>query len=266
MLQATVRRLAFLFDRAKQALVFRGELESGYAFEVAFPIGHVAVTFEREAAALGYAAGPLLGGDYVTVDGFLGAVEVMHSREVGKLGREADLAGPLDRAKAMQAELLALSKQPGMTREKLMARYNQLKSGIFTSGVLDKAAKSVSTVASSAYNATIKKVGQQAVKYARQGVQAVGKAGLAIARSKLVGQALAGAAVVFPAVGAPALAAWGAANRAASAYDAASKGVASARAAVSTISSNAKALTGSSAPTARMTLAGLRSVPVFARA
>jgi hypothetical protein len=79
---AVVRRLGFAFDRVANAIVFSGELEDGYRFEVSFPIGHVAVTFEREARGMGYCGEPLLGSVH-TVDSFLGAVEIMHERETG---------------------------------------------------------------------------------------------------------------------------------------------------------------------------------------
>lgn len=224
MYQATMHRLAFSFDRTRQALVFQGQLENGYTFEVAFPIGHIALTFDNQASELGYIGAPIMG-DVDTVDSFLGAVEIMHQRETG-------------------VEL-------GWFGSKLVKS---------VSHAVSSAAKGVGSVASKAYTATVKKVGQQAVKYARKGVEAVGKAGTAIARSKLVGQALAGAALAFPAVGAPALAAWGAANRAVAIADSAKAGVKSAQNALQTVQRNAVALTRTNTPSARMAIAGLKSL------
>lgn len=220
MYSATVHTLGFVFDRQRQALVFTGTLENGFAFEVAFPIGHVTMTFDREAAGMGYCGEPLLG-SVDTVDSFLGAVEVMHRRETGtELG---------------YVEL-------GWFGSKLARSVSHA-----VSSVAKTVAKPVST-AVKAYVNTVKKVGQQAVKYAKAGI-----------RSKYVGYALAGAAVAFPAIGAPALAAYGAANRALAAYEDARRGVKTAQQAVKTISSNAKALSHSRAPMARMALAGLQA-------
>lgn len=256
MMQAVVHQLSFLFDRARQALVFRGELTSGFAFEVAFPIGHVALTFENEAKGLGYIGEPIMGGDYVTVDSFLGAVEIMHERETGESLSGVEMGGPFDKMRAASQEMARLAKS-GATRAQIEARGKQLvQKAVSSKGLLDKA---VSTAAK-AYVNTIKTVGQQAIKYGRKGAEQVGKAGLAVARSKLVGTALAGVAIAFPAVGAPALAAWGAANRAVAAMDAARSGVKAAVQTVNTISRNAKALKGSPQPAARMALAGLQSV------
>lgn len=72
----TLHKLAFGFDRTRNALVFQLMLEDGTQCEVVFPIGHVAVMFDNEAAALGYNGRPMMG--YVeTVDGFLGYVEMV---------------------------------------------------------------------------------------------------------------------------------------------------------------------------------------------
>lgn len=257
MYQATMHRLAFSFDRTRQALVFQGQLENGYTFEIAFPIGHVALTFDNQASELGYCGSPLMG-SVDTVDAFLGTVEVMHSREIA--GAPSINGSVLDRTRAMQSELISMAKSGKYTQADILARQQQLKGGLFTKGPLDKIASGAATVASKAYTATVKKVGQQAVKYARKGVEAVGKAGTAIARSKLVGQALAGAALAFPAVGAPALAAWGAANRAVAIADSAKAGVKSAQNALQTVQRNAVALTRTNTPSARMAIAGLKSL------
>lgn len=257
MYQATMHRLAFSFDRTRQALVFQGQLENGYTFEVAFPIGHVALTFDNQASELGYCGAPIMG-SVDTVDTFLGAVEIMHSHEQG---RRPELGSSVvSRTLDMQRELIAMAKSGKYTQADIIARQQQLKGGLFTKGPLDKIASGASTVASKAYTATVKKVGQQAVKYARKGVEAVGKAGVAIARSKLVGQALAGAALAFPAVGAPALAAWGAANRAVAIADSAKAGIKSAQNALQTVQRNAVALTRTNTPSARMAIAGLKSL------
>lgn len=69
MYTATVHRLGFNFDRAQNALVFTGQLENGFQFSIAFPIAHVAVTFDREMAAMGYMGEPIMG-DIATIDGF----------------------------------------------------------------------------------------------------------------------------------------------------------------------------------------------------
>jgi hypothetical protein len=71
-----LHKLVFAFDRERNGLVFQGLLEDGYQFEVLFPIGHVSLQFEKEAAALGFCGQPLLG-DIETVDGFLGAIETL---------------------------------------------------------------------------------------------------------------------------------------------------------------------------------------------
>lgn len=73
MYTATIHRLGFQYDRRRQALVFTGMLENGYQFEVCFPIGHVAVTFDNEAANLGYIGEPLMG-DVVTIEGFFSSL------------------------------------------------------------------------------------------------------------------------------------------------------------------------------------------------
>jgi hypothetical protein len=257
MYQATMHRLSFSFDRTRQALVFQGQLENGYTFEVAFPIGHVALTFDNQASELGYCGSPIMG-SVDTVDGFLGAVEVMHSHEQG---RRPELGSSIvERTRNMQRELIAMAKSGKYSQADILKRQQELRGGLFSKGPLDKIASGAATVASKAYTATVKKVGQQAVKYARKGVEAVGKAGVAVARSKLVGQALAGVAVAFPAVGAPALAAWGAANRAVAISDSARAGVKSAQNALRTVQRNAKALTQSNTSGARMALAGLKAV------
>lgn len=230
MYSATVHQITFSFDRARNALVFTGQLENGFGFEVLFPIGHVSLTFDREAATLGYIGEPVCGA-IDTVDGFLGAIEVLHQRELNE--PEAAL---------------------GWFGSSFVRSV-----GRAASSVAKTVTKPVATVASKAYNATIKKVGQQALRIAAKGAKAVSSAGMAIARSKLVGTALAGAAVAFPAVGAPALAAWGAANRAVATYDAARQGVRTAQKALGTLQSNARALTQSRTPVARMAIAGLRS-------
>jgi hypothetical protein len=219
MYSATVHTLGFNFDRARNALVFCGQLENGFAFEVAFPIAHVALTFHREAAALGYCGEPLMG-DVDTVDSFLGAVEIMHERETG-------------------VEL-------GWFGSKLLKKASHA-----ISSVAKTVAKPVS-YAAKAYVSTVKKVGGQALKFAKG-------AGMTLARSKFVGAALAGTALVFPAVGAPALAAWGAANKAVSLYDQANAGIKGAKQAVSVVRKNAQLLHGNPAPAARLALAGLRS-------
>lgn len=338
MFSATMHTLGFAFDRKRQALVFTGALENGFAFEVAFPIGHVTMTFDREAAEMGYCGEPLLG-SVDTVDSFLGAVEVMHRRETGtelgyielgavstpselfkrpyKRGTETDPFGyvtpqiaaaerltPLEQASilaekynvGLRVSPVAMASKPykrgtmtdplGYLTPQIIAanrltpgevtsiheaqfradhpsdyaiykkfledRHRAASGGFFKSvaSVAKAVAKPVST-AVKAYVNTVKKVGQQAVKYAKAGI-----------RSKYVGYALAGAAVAFPAIGAPALAAYGAANRALAAYEDARKGVATAQKAVKTISNNAKLLTQSNAPSARMALAGLQAVPI----
>ena len=80
-----LHKLAAGFDRSRNGLVFQGLLENGYQFEVLFPLGHVSMVFDREAAALGYAARPMLG-HVETVDGFLGAIEVLSAPELGWFG------------------------------------------------------------------------------------------------------------------------------------------------------------------------------------
>jgi len=84
---AILHRLAFGFDRARNALVFQGLLEDGYQFEVVFPIGHVAMVFDAEASTLGHRGAPLLGA-VETVDAFLQAVEVLDGNgiELGWFG------------------------------------------------------------------------------------------------------------------------------------------------------------------------------------
>lgn len=118
MYQATMHRLAFNFDRARQALVFQGQLENGYTFEVAFPIGHVALTFDTQASELGYCGAPIMG-DVETVDGFLGAVEIMHQRETGvelgwfgsKLVKKVSHAVKSVATKAYKATVQKVAKQ-----------------------------------------------------------------------------------------------------------------------------------------------------------
>jgi hypothetical protein len=255
----TVHQLMFGFDRASNCLIFQGELEDGYKFGVAFPIGHVALTFDREASSLGYVGQPMLGA-VDTIDSFIDAVEILDRRERNRAN--AELGDVFDRIRAMQQTLVNAAKS-GATKEQLIAKQKELlKGAVLPAGAVDKAAKGVTTVASKAYDATIKKVGQQAIKVARTGVQYAGKAGMALVRSKLVGTALAGAAVVFPAVGAPALAAWGAANRAVNAYDAARAGVKGALQSYNTVKQNAAVLAKSSHPAARMAIAGLSSYRV----
>lgn len=258
MMQAVVHKLSFMFDRARQSLVFRGELADGFAFEVAFPIGHVALTFDAEAKGLGYIGEPMMG-EYVTVDGFLGAVEIMHQRETGMSLGDVEMTSLGDVELGWFGSKLAKSVSHAVSSAAKSVAKPVAK------GVVSVAKLSVKpvSIAAKAYVSTVKKVGQQALKYARKGAEQVGKAGLVVARSKLVGTALAGVAVAFPAVGAPALAAWGAANRAVAAMDAARAGVKTAVQVVNTVSRNAKALSGSPAPAARMALAGLRSVPAF---
>lgn len=78
-----LHRLGFHFDHARQLMVFNGQLEDGYQFEVGFPIGHVALTFDREAAALGWIGEPIMGGDYVTIEGFFGSL----ARAASSVGR-----------------------------------------------------------------------------------------------------------------------------------------------------------------------------------
>ena len=80
-----LHKLVFAFDRERNGLVFQGLLEDGYQFEVVFPIGHVSLQFDQEAAALGYCGQPLMG-DVETVDGFLGAIETMQGVEMGWFG------------------------------------------------------------------------------------------------------------------------------------------------------------------------------------
>lgn len=231
--QATVHTLGFAFDRARNSLVFTGSLENGFAFEVAFPIAHVALTFHREATQLGYIGEPLMG-DVETVDGFLGAVELMHLNETGtELGWfGSKLVKSVAKAASSVAKTVA---KPVASVAKVVA-------------------KPVS-MAAKAYVSTVKKVAGQALKYGKS-------AGMTLARSKFVGAALAGTALVFPAVGAPALAAWGAANKAVSLYDQARQGVKYAQGAVKAVQRNAALLHGNPAPSARLALAGLRSYGV----
>jgi hypothetical protein len=223
MYSATVHTLGFTFDRNRNALVFTGQLENGFAFEVAFPIGHVALTFHREATALGYCGEPLMG-DVETVDGFLGAVEMMHQRETG-------------------VEL-------GWFGSRLIKKATHAVTSV--ANTVNKALPKPLSKVAQAYVSTVKKVGSQALHYAQTG-------GMALARSKVLGTALAGVALAFPAVGAPALAAWGAANRAVSLYDQARQGIKTAQQAVKTVQRNAQLLHGNPAPAARLALAGLRS-------
>ena len=227
MYQATVRRLQFGWDTKRQALVFMGTLENGFQFEVAFPVGHVAITFDKVAAEMGYVALPQCG-DIETVEGFLGAIELAHQDETGtELGWfGSKIARSVGRAVKSAARTVT---------------------------------RPVASVASKAYNATIKKVGQQALRYARAGIRQVGKGALMVARSKALGTALGVAAVAFPAVGAPALAAYAAANRAAAVYDAAR--TAGSIVTSSNIKNRVAALARSNTPSARMVIAGLKSAP-----
>lgn len=226
----TVHQLMFGFDRASNCLIFEGELDNGYKFSVAFPIGHVVVTFDREAAALGYVGAPMCGA-VDTIDSFIDAVEIIHRKTGGMNDVELGWFGS------------SIVRSVGHA----------------VSSVAKTVAKPITSVASKAYQSTIKKVGEQAIKLGRQGINYASKAGLAIVRSKLVGTALAGAAVAFPAVGAPALAAWGAANRAVNTYDAARQGLKGATQAYNTVKRNAAALMSNPAPAARLAIAGLSS-------
>lgn len=231
MYSAVVRKLQFGWDTKRQALVFMGTLENGFQFEVAFPVGHVALTFDTVAAEMGYVSMPQCG-DIETVEGFLGAIELAHLEETGEeLGWfGSKLARSVGRAVSSAAKTVA---KP-------------------VTKVVSKAAK--------AYVSTVRKVAKQALKYGRAGVSTLGKGGLALARSKALGTALGVAAVAFPAIGGPALAAYAAANRAAAIYDAA-------RTAGSIVTSNniknrVAQLARSNAPSARMVIAGLKSAPV----
>lgn len=244
MYSAVVRRLQFGWDTKRQALVFMGTLESGFQFEVAFPVGHVALTFDSVAAEMGYVALPQCG-DIETVEGFLGAIEMMHQDETGT---ELGWFGSKLVKKAAHA---VSSAAKGVAKA---AKYTPVGLAVRAVG------KPVSSLASKAYQATVKRVGQQALKYARAGVSTLGKGALTLARSKALGTALGVAAVAFPAVGAPALAAYAAANRAAAVYDAA-------RTAGSIVTSNniknrVAQLARSNAPSARMVIAGLKSAPI----
>jgi hypothetical protein len=73
MYTATIHRLGFNYDRTRQALVFTGMLENGFQFEVCFPIGHVALTFDNEHANLGYIGEPMMG-DVATIEGFFSSL------------------------------------------------------------------------------------------------------------------------------------------------------------------------------------------------
>jgi hypothetical protein len=242
MYSATMHQLTFGFDRIRNALVFSGKLENGFEFEVCFPIGHVTLTFDREAAQLGYLGEPICGA-IDTVDGFLGNLEV--------LGALPPLrGGPFDAVKAIV---------PAANRAKAYAAEDRLHRALNQQELYQFGAKPPAGLLKQAYESTIKTVGTQAARVAAKGAQAVSRAGMAVARSKLVGTALSGVAVAFPAVGAPALAAWGAANRAVATYDAARRGVQGAQHALQTLQSNVKQLSSSNAPVARMAIAGLHS-------
>lgn len=82
--EVIVHQLQAAFDHSRQALVFGVTLEDGFHFQVAFPIAHVALTFDKEMIQLGYMGEPLMG-DVVTIEGFFSSLK----RAVNKVANVA---------------------------------------------------------------------------------------------------------------------------------------------------------------------------------
>lgn len=75
-MQAIIQRLSVTIDRERNLLWFRGVTTDGYEWGVGFPIGHVVLTFDSEAAAAGIAPRSVLGDvEIVSMDGLFSSIK-----------------------------------------------------------------------------------------------------------------------------------------------------------------------------------------------
>lgn len=224
MLNATLKRLDFHFDKANESIVFSGETQEGSGFRVAFPIAHVSAVFDEEAAAMGYTE--VLMGEYgATLDGF--------HRQVFR-ARQRGYGGVYERA---------------LNRVRRHARHYGLAG-----------ARYVNDWQNNEYgdDPELGSLWSSFKKFTLAPITLPVAAAKVVARSKAVGTALGGVAVVFPAVGAPALAAWGAAHATMAMYDAHQKGH---RTNFPQLHANLTRLQNENSLEAHTTMAALASVP-----
>lgn len=88
--EVIVHQLNFMFDRSREALVFSVVLENGNQFAVAFPISHVAMTFDKAMIGEGYVGEPLMG-DVATIEGFWSSLKKIASAPI-KLATKVTMA------------------------------------------------------------------------------------------------------------------------------------------------------------------------------
>jgi len=188
MLNATLKRLDFHFDKANNAIVFSGETQEGGGFTVSFPIAHVSAVFDEEAAQVGY-TNVLLGEYGATLDGFHRHMNHARSRGYGHL---YDRALHRVRNHAAHYGLTGIDYVNDWQENELAPELGSLWSSF--------------------------------KKFTLAPITLPVQAAKVVARSKTAGTILGGVAIAFPAVGAPALAAWGAAHTAMAMYDAHQRG------------------------------------------